>query len=219
MAEPTDRLSAPAEDVPAHIARNVEAIGSLHHREERRTNWHQHAIERLTAAVGRPTVLYGAVVAVLGWAGANALAPRFGHRPIDPAPFFWLQGVVSLCAMLVTTMVLITQNRQGRLAQRRAHLDLQVNLLAEQKTAKIIALLEELRRDLPSVRNRRDSEAETMASSANPRAMLQALDDTLSTTDHAAREAPAAATEAEASEAETGDEESPPPPRAYLADE
>jgi hypothetical protein len=64
MAEPTDRRSAPAEDVPAHIARNVEAIGSLHHREERQTSWHQHAVERLTAAVGRPAVLYGALVAV-----------------------------------------------------------------------------------------------------------------------------------------------------------
>jgi uncharacterized membrane protein len=169
-------------EVPAHVARNVETIGSLHLREERRVGRHQRAIETLTAAAGQPGVLYVLVAVVLAWALGNGVVPHFGLRPWDPPPFFWMQGTIALCALLMTTMVLITQNRLGRLAERRSHLDLQVNLLAEQKITKLIALLEELRRDLPSVHNRRDVEAAAMAASADPRAVVRALDDALTET-------------------------------------
>ena len=90
--------------------------------------------------------------------------------------YFWLQGLVGLGALLTTTIVLITQTRQGKLAEQRAQLDLQVSLLAEQKTAKLIALLEELRRDLPEVTNRHDAEAAAMEQSTDPHAILDALE-------------------------------------------
>src|SRR5581483_10605460 len=91
--------------------------------------------------------------------------------PPDPPPFGRAQGVVGLAALLMTTMVLTTQNRQMRHAEQRSHLDLQVNLLAEQKVAKLIALVEELRRDLPNVHNRKDSLAEAMTRSVDPGAV------------------------------------------------
>ena len=75
----------------------------------------------------------------------------------------------------MTTMVLITQNRQTHDAEQRAQLDLQINLLAEQKVAKLIALLEELRRDLPIVQDRVDRAAEAMTEPVDPHAVLSAL--------------------------------------------
>jgi uncharacterized membrane protein len=95
---------------------------------------------------------------------------------LDGPPFPWLQGALSLSALLVTTMVLATQNRQAKRATRRGDLELQVNLLAEQKTAKLIALLEELRRDLPSVRDRVDSVANALAKAVDPQAVLSVLE-------------------------------------------
>jgi uncharacterized membrane protein len=83
---------------------------------------------------------------------------------------------VGLGALLTTTIVLITQTRQGRLAEQRAQLDLQVSLLSEQKTAKLIALLEELRRDLPDVTNQHDAEAAAMEQSTDPHTILDALE-------------------------------------------
>ena len=74
-------------------------------------------------------------------------------------------------------MVLTKQNRTARLAEQRAHLDLKVTLLTEQKTAKLIYLLEELRRDLPNVRNRDDPEAAALQQSMNADAVLAALDE------------------------------------------
>lgn len=162
--------------MPPHVARNVETVHAIYTEEEHRVTRHQRAIESVTAAVARPVTLYAMLAVVALWTVANGLAPHFGEHPWDPAPYFWLQGVVGLLGLLVATVVLITQARQGRLAERRAHLDLQVNLLSEQKIAKLIALVEELRRDLPIVRDRQDVEAEAMAAAADPLQVIQALE-------------------------------------------
>jgi uncharacterized membrane protein len=76
-------------------------------------------------------------------------------------------------------MVLVTQTRQQRHSEKRAYLELQVNLTSEQKTAKLIGLLEELRRDMPSVHDRVDLQADAMAHAVNPQAVLTALEETL----------------------------------------
>jgi uncharacterized membrane protein len=64
--------------------------------------------------------------------------------PIDPFPFSFLTLVVSLEAIFLTLFVLTSQNNLTRLSERRAHLDLQVNLLAEQESTKTVALLERI---------------------------------------------------------------------------
>jgi uncharacterized membrane protein len=65
----------------------------------------------------------------------------------------------------------------AQLEEQRAHLDLKVTLLTEQKAAKMIDLLEELRRDLPNVKNRLDPEAVALQKSMNPDLVLAALDE------------------------------------------
>lgn len=133
----------------------------------------------MTGALGRPRTVYLILAMVFGWIVFNVF-PRgaMSWPQIDPPPFFWLQGAVSLSALLMTTLVLITENRQARSVEQRSHLDLQVNVLAEHKIAKLIALLEELRRDLPMVRDRVDQEAESMQEALDPAAMLVALEKT-----------------------------------------
>jgi uncharacterized membrane protein len=80
-----------------------------------------------------------------------------------------------MCALLMTTIVLITQNRQNKAAEQRRQLDLQVNLLVEQKVTKVISLLEELRRDSSVVKDRHDSEAEALQLSVDPHEVLASL--------------------------------------------
>ena len=90
------------------------------------------------------------------WILANLFIGVWGGYPFDSPPFIGLQGIVSLSALITTTVVLIKQNRLAKLEEQRAHLELQVNLLTEQKTTKLINLMEELRRDLPMVKDRHD---------------------------------------------------------------
>jgi uncharacterized membrane protein len=170
------RESAEARD---HVAQNIEAVLELRARQEERVGRHQRLIEHLTRTLGRPRTIYLTVLAALSWVTFNLAAASLSLRVLDPPPFSRLQGVVGLAALLMTTIVLTTQNRQVRHAEHRAHLDLQVNLLAEQKIAKLIALIEELRRDLPNVHDRKDSQAEAMTRTMDPGAVISALDENL----------------------------------------
>ncbi len=175
----TSALPRPAAAPGDLVSQNIDAIAALHAHAERGVNRYQRAIEAATGFLGRPLFFYFILALVLLWIGSNLLAPHLHQRPWDPPPVYWLQGLVGLGALLMTTVVLITQNRQGKVEERRAQLDLQVSLLAEQKIAKLIALVEELRRDLPNVQNRTDLEAEAMTESADPHAVLSALEETL----------------------------------------
>jgi uncharacterized membrane protein len=165
---------------PRHIAEsideNIEAVVAVHQRVERSLPTHQRGIARTVALVGRPMFLYLCMAMVAAWVVLNLAAVAAGLKPLDAAPFFWLQGAISLSSMLMTIMILISQNRQARLTEQRAHLDLQVNLLAERKIAKIVSLLEELRLDTPSVKDRYDSVAEAMKRPADPRQVIEALE-------------------------------------------
>ena len=174
------------------MPQEVESVASIRARAEQRLDKHQRMMEVLTAALGRPRTVYATLSMVVGWIVFQVAAPKLlGWRSIDPPPFFWLQGMVALSALLMTTLVLITANRQTRNAEERSHLDLQINLLAEHKVTKLIALVEELRRDLPMVRNRIDHEANAMQEAVDPHAMLEALERATESEPPRAQEAPA----------------------------
>ena len=159
------------------ISQNIEAILEFYAREEQKISRSQRILERFSGLIGRPIFLGFILLFVALWIFANAVLRQSGRVEFDPAPFFWLQGIVGLGALLTATVVLIKQNRLARLAEQRAHLDLKVTLLTEQKAAKLIDLLEELRRDLPNVRNRHDPEAAALQKSMNPDLVLAALDE------------------------------------------
>jgi uncharacterized membrane protein len=169
--------NAPRDELSEHVAHTVNTVASLRSRAQRLVSRQQRAVEVFTATLGRPATLYAIVSLVATWVGLNLAL----GRPPDPPPFFWLQGVVGLAAMLTATLILITQNRQTREAEQRSQLDLQVNLVAEQKITKVIELLEELRRDLPTVPNRVDTKADAMKVAVDATAVLAALEDTLDT--------------------------------------
>lgn len=59
----------------------------------------------------------------------------------DPYPFAMLELIVVLEAVLLTSIVLLTQNHMTRLADRRAALDLQINLLSEQELTAMLHML------------------------------------------------------------------------------
>ena len=86
---------------------------------------------------------------------------------------------VDVAALLIATGVLVQQTREDRLAEQRSHLILQINLLTEQKIAKLIELIEELREDLPTIRDREDLEARIMQQATDPQIVLDILRENL----------------------------------------
>ena len=73
-------------------------------------------------------------------------------------------------------LILVTQRHEDELAERRARLILELSLLADRGAAKLIELLEEQRRDQPSLANRRDLESEAMAHPTDTETLVAAMD-------------------------------------------
>jgi uncharacterized membrane protein len=162
-----------------HAAEHAAAIAAIRSRGEQQRSSPQRNVEAFTAAIGRPSTI-AILLALIGlWVAWNAYVSVSGGVAVDPAPFFWLQGAVGLYAALISTFVLATQNREKHHADRRAYLELQVNLHSEQKTAKIIELLEELRRDMPTVRDRVDPQADAMQEPVDTNAVMNVLEETM----------------------------------------
>jgi uncharacterized membrane protein len=132
----------------------------------------------MTALLARPGSIAALTVLLAGWIGFNLLAPALGHRPLDPPPFSWLETAVSVLSLYMVVLILATQRREDQLAQHREQLILELALLSEQKTTKVIQLLEESRRDNPAIHDRIDREAEEMAKTADPQSVIDAIKET-----------------------------------------
>jgi uncharacterized membrane protein len=152
--------------LPAHIEETIRSIARLHAEHHQNATPLQRAVDRITGLLGRPRFI-GALTVV----GA-------GYRPIDPPPFSGLGLAVSLVSLYLVVLILATQRREYQLAQLREQLTLELAILSEQKTAKVIQLLEESRRDNPLIRNRIDQEADAMAQPADPQSVLNAIKET-----------------------------------------
>lgn len=166
-----------AADLPEHVHENIQSVQEISQETRNAARPGQRTIETATRLLVRPWMVGALVICVLTWIAANIAMLLSGGTPFDAPPFFWLQGLVTLYTAFVSTMVLVTQRSEEREAQLRAHLEFHVNLLAEQKATKIIALLEELRRDMPGVRDREDPVANALQEEVDPHVVHTVLAD------------------------------------------
>ncbi len=161
--------------LPAHIDETIQAIARLHAAHRRRATPLQRVVEELTAQTGRPRFIGFLTVVVVVWVGTNLALPMLHRLAPDPPPFYWLQTTASLTALYLAVLILTTQRRAAELTDLREQLTLDLSIISEQKSAKAIQLLEEMRRDNPLLVNRRDDEAKAMSSPADPEAVLHGL--------------------------------------------
>ncbi|NJR40902.1 MAG: DUF1003 domain-containing protein [Leptolyngbyaceae cyanobacterium CSU_1_4] len=174
-------VTADSELVPDAVLKNIETIIDLETRHESSLPLHQRIIEKTAASFGQPWFLYFQLIFFTGWGFSSGLIHERLVQWQVPRFNIYEQGL-DVASLLISTGVLIYQARQEKIAEERSHLTLQLNLLTEQKIAKLIALVEELRTDLPNVRNRHDSEASEMQKTTNPQVVLNALKETLNST-------------------------------------
>lgn len=122
--------------------KNVELISEL----EKLANMQRSRADRIADAITRFVGSMGFVYVHVVWFGAWIALGAMPGVPkawrLDPFPFTFLTLVVSLEAIFLSTFILISQNHEERLARRRNHLDLQINLLSEQENSQILKMLD-----------------------------------------------------------------------------
>ena len=154
---------------------NIDAMRRRKAADDDATPLSDRIAERITRFTGSMTfviihlILFGAwIIANLGWIPG---VPRF-----DPT-FVVLAMWASVEAIFLSTFVLISQNRMGSLADRRADLDLHINLLTEHELTKLSVLVAAIA-DKLEVRTEADGEMAEVQQDVDPVAVMQAIEAT-----------------------------------------
>lgn len=154
-------------------ARNVATIAELDAAAVAERTISDRVVDAITGFCGTMTFVWFHAVWFTVWIAANESHIR--HLHFDPFPFPFLTLTVSLEAIFLSTFLLISQNRQSRLAERRNHLDLQINLLSEQESTKILAMLDAIS-DRLGIEDRDDPEVAVLEEATRPDQLIQQIE-------------------------------------------
>lgn len=151
---------------------NVEAISQLEEAAREQRSSADRIADVIAKFCGSMTFVWVHVIWFGLWIGYNLLP---GVKHIDPFPFTFLTLVVSLEAIFLSTFILISQNHDTRISERRNHLDLQINLLTEQENTTMIAMLRAIAHKV-GVDLSNDSRVEVMSEETKPDRLVQQIE-------------------------------------------
>jgi uncharacterized membrane protein len=142
-------------DTPSQARSNIDAILLLEKEDEQELALHHRIFHAVGWFFGTTYFVAAQCVAVFLWVALNSFV---SHQAIDPYPFPLLATFLSLEAVLLTSCVLIRQNSISRTSERRNHLELQINLLAEQEATRSLDMLQRIADHLnvPNTKNAQD---------------------------------------------------------------
>ena len=124
----------------AQAQRNIESIMKLERDAIHSRTHAEHIADKITTFAGSTPFLLFHLIWFGAWVIMNVgLIP--GLHPFDPFPFSFLTLVVSLEAIFLTLLVLMSQNRMIKEADKRTHLDLQLTMLIEQESTALLKLV------------------------------------------------------------------------------
>jgi uncharacterized membrane protein len=155
------------------VERNIQAIEEHRREAEENRSSQDRLADAVTRFAGSVPFVYFHIVWFTLWVAANL---RIGGMPaFDPYPFGLLTTIVSLEAIFLSTFVLVSQNRQAAIAERRAELDLQINLLAEYEVTRILTMVDALAKQR-KIKKYDGGELKDLEKDVKPEAVLEELD-------------------------------------------
>ncbi len=162
MASPSTQTKA-----PGTVTANIQSVAQMQESLEQ----HRTVVDRIADVIGGFSGSMTFVFLHIGWFAAwflinTGVIP--GVKRFDPYPFILLAMVVSVEGVLLSTFVLMKQNRMQKRIDVRDQLDLQINLLSEKEVTKTLQLLRLIAEKLdvsPSPED--DAELKEMASTTS----------------------------------------------------
>jgi uncharacterized membrane protein len=154
---------------------NIRAIIDLEHKALAASSWSARISDAISRFAGSLWFVLCHVTVFAAWAVWNATAPE--RLRFDPYPYGLLTFIVSLEGVLIATFVLITQNRMAAQSDRRDHLNLQVDLLAEQEMTLMLRMLRRISERLQiEPESEEQARAEKLGEETNVYELMQTLD-------------------------------------------
>ena len=152
---------------------NVEAMRRLEEAALARRTGADRIASAIAGFCGSMTFVWIHVAIFTAWLGYNVL-PVF--KPFDPYPFTFLTLVVSLEAIFLSTFILISQNYDMRISERRNQLDLQINLLAEQENTLMLQMLDRIARKV-GAHVADDGQIKALEEATRPEALVEQIEE------------------------------------------
>ena len=140
------QISAKGQPADA-VQKNIDTILKLEKEAVKNLSAVEHLADKVTTFAGSSPFILIHIIWFGGWILMNCgIIP--GIKAFDPFPFSFLTLVVSLEAIFLTLLVLMSQNRMTKEADKRAQLDLQINMLDEQETTMILRMVQKITKHL-----------------------------------------------------------------------
>jgi uncharacterized membrane protein len=167
-----DDLSARATTESAQ--QNIQTIAKLEQQAVELRSLGERVSGAFTRVMGSMTFVCLHVAGFLTWFAINlGLIPWV--KPFDPFPFGILTLIVSGEGVLLAIVVLISQNRASRLANQRAHLNLQISLLSEQESTKLLQKIQAISDRMGIEDDAEDHEARRLSQSTHLEVLAEEL--------------------------------------------
>jgi uncharacterized membrane protein len=174
---PHKKSSSKTSKHQAHLAKvieqNIHTIADIRKNTQNQRSTEEKIADVITDISGRMYFVYFHAIWFAIWIVINL--GLFGFKPFDPFPFGLLTMIVSLEAIFLSTFVLISQNRLSAEADRRADLDLQMNLLAEHELTRALQMLDAIQ-DKLGIENDSDPELNDLEKNVQPQDVIKEID-------------------------------------------
>jgi uncharacterized membrane protein len=150
----------PSEELGPVLDRNIRQLEERRVAESARASFEERIARRITATTGSMAFVYVHLALVAGWVLVNlGFVPQI--HAFDPT-FVILATAASVEAIFLSTFVLISQNRDAAMAEKRAELDLHINLLSESEITTLVRMVRDIaeKLDVPVEQEREVADAE-----------------------------------------------------------
>jgi len=138
-----DKKSLRKEPTTVYVQNNIETILKLEKEAVQNLSTSEHIADKVRVFAGSTPFILLHILGFVGWILINS-GIISAISPFDPFPFNFLTLTVSLEAIFLTLLVLKSQNQMTKEADRRANLDLQINMLDEQETTMILRMVQKI---------------------------------------------------------------------------
>lgn len=155
------------------LEQNIRTLAYLRLQTTRSRGLQVRLADAITTFSGRLVFVYVHIVWFGLWILLNT--GRLGVSPFDPFPYGLLTMIVSLEAIFLSTFVLISQNRLSAEAEGRANLSLQIGLLTEHETTRVLQMLDAIQAKL-GIENDEDSALADLEMETKPEDVLAEIE-------------------------------------------
>lgn len=170
-----ESLAPEGAELAGVVHRNIHSLLEVRRKFEREKSWPDRAADLITRFTGSMIFVAMHLVMLVAWFAIN-LGLISGVKPFDPYPFVMLAMAASVEAIFLSTFVLISQNRAAALAERRAELDLQINLLSEHEITRLVELVD-LIADHLGLSGERRKDVEELKKDVDPETVLNVIEE------------------------------------------